>query len=52
MRQRLFSVLPMAVLLLGAGTLTAAGAVYGGEKKGKAEMAAPAKVTISSAADA
>ncbi|TKS59469.1 MAG: hypothetical protein EWM72_02037 [Nitrospira sp.] len=49
MRQKSPSMLALGMLLLAAGTLTAAGAVYGGEKKGKAEMAAAAKVTIDQA---
>ena len=56
MRERALRMCILAMLLLGAGIFTAAGAAYGGEKgekegekKGKAEMAAAAKVTIDQA---
>ncbi|MDC8449007.1 MAG: PepSY domain-containing protein [Nitrospira sp.] len=50
MRQQSFTVCALA-LLLAAGTLAVAGAAYADEKekKGKAEMAAAAKVTIDEA---
>ena len=49
MRQRSPNMLALAMLLLAAGTLAATGAAYGGEKKGKTEIAAAAKVTIDQA---
>lgn len=49
MRERLPRMLVLALLLLAAGTFTVAGAASGGEKKGKTEMAAAAKVTIDQA---
>ena len=49
MRERSPRILVLAMLLLAAGTLTAAGSANGGEKKGKVDMAAAAKVTIDQA---
>lgn len=46
---RLPHMLVVALSLLAAGALADSGAAYGGEKKGKAEMAAAAKVTIDQA---
>ncbi len=49
MGQRSAKMLGLGVLLLAAGTFIAEGAADADEKKGKAEMAAAAKVTIDQA---
>ena len=49
MRERSPRILVLAMLLLTGGIFTAVGPASGGEKKGKTEMAAAARVTIDQA---